>query len=384
MIINIFGSTGIIGSKSLKIISNFFPKIKINLLCANNNFSKLANQIEKYKPKYVYLNNEKKIKYLKSIINSKTKILNYDELNSYLKESYSDLSILSISGYKSLNYFDTILKNTKSLGLVSKEAVVSGGHLFKKYNKFNRSKIFPLDSEHFSIYNFLSSYKFNKSNINNLTLTASGGPFYGKKYTSLKNVTFKMASNHPKWNMGYKNSIDSATLSNKCLELIEAHYLFDISFNKLNIVIHPQSKIHSIFEFKNYLYNMIYFYNDMSIPIYHYLNQNLHYEFKKQKYLFNKNENLEFLDVKNDQFPIYNFFMKLDKDNPANLIKFNVANEFAVNLFKNNIIKYTDIYNIIIKISSLNLNYNLNTIKDIINYHELLEIKINEKINTII
>ena len=122
----------------------------------------------------------------------------------------------------------------------------------------------------------------------------------------------------------------------------------------------------------------------MSIPLYHFLNQNFKYKLENKKYLFNKNENLEFLNVKNDEFPIYNFFMKLDKNKPANLIKFNIANEFAVDLFKKNMIKYTDIYNIITKISSLNLNYNLNTINDIINYHELLEIKINEKIKTII
>ena len=108
MIINIFGSTGIIGSKSLKIISNLFPNIKINLLCANNNYLKLAKQINKYNPKYAFLNNQKIIKNLKSIINTKTILLDFNELNSYLKESYSDLSLLSISGYKSLNYFDAI------------------------------------------------------------------------------------------------------------------------------------------------------------------------------------------------------------------------------------------------------------------------------------
>ena len=374
MNINIYGSTGIIGSKTLKILNDYFPKIKINLLCADKNVNKLIKQIHLYSPKFVYLNNKKKLSILKKNINSTTKILDYNELIFYLKETKSDLSLLAISGYKSLNYFEIILKNTHSLGLVSKETIVSAGHLFNKYNKSIKNKIFPLDSEHFSIFNYL-----NKNNINDLaklTLTASGGPFLGKKYSSLSNISFKKASSHPNWKMGYKNSIDSATLSNKCLELVEAHYLFNLPFEKLNVIIHPQSKIHSIFEYKNYIYNMIAFYNDMTIPIYHFLNQDQNSTLKYNKFSLVKNSEYKFMDVKFSEFPILKLFNEMDKYEPTNIIKFNVANEFAVNLFKNNIIKYTDIYKIVAKITSLNLNYKLKSIKDILEYHELLERKI--------
>ncbi len=374
MNINIYGSTGIIGSKTLKILNDYFPKIKVNLLCANKNVNKLIKQIHLYSPKFVYLNNKKKLSILKKNINSTTKILDYNELVYYLKETKSDLSLLAISGYKSLNYFEIILKNTHSLGLVSKETIVSAGHLFNKYNKSIKNKIFPLDSEHFSIFNYL-----NKNNINDLaklTLTASGGPFLGKKYSSLSNISFKKASSHPSWKMGYKNSIDSATLSNKCLELVEAHYLFNLPFEKLNVIIHPQSKIHSIFEYKNYIYNMIAFYNDMTIPIYHFLNQDQNSTLKYNKFNLVKNSEYKFMDVKFSEFPILKLFNAMDKYEPTNIIKFNVANEFAVNLFKNNIIKYTDIYKIVAKITSLNLNYKLKSIKDILEYHELLERKI--------
>ena len=377
MNINIYGSTGIIGSKTLKILNDYFPKIKINLLCANKNVNKLIKQIHLYSPKFVYLNNKKKLSILKKNINSTTKILDYNELVYYLKETKSDLSLLAISGYKSLNYFEIILKNTHSLGLVSKETIVSAGHLFNKYNKSIKNKIFPLDSEHFSIFNYL-----NKNNINDLaklTLTASGGPFLGKKYSSLSNISFKKASSHPNWKMGYKNSIDSATLSNKCLELVEAHYLFNLPFEKLNVIIHPQSKIHSIFEYKNYIYNMIAFYNDMTIPIYHFLNQDQNSTLKYNKFSLVKNSEYKFMDVKFSEFPILKLFNEMDKYDPTNIIKFNVANEFAVNLFKNNIIKYTDIYKIVAKITSLNLNYKLKSIKDILEYHELLERKILRK-----
>ena len=377
MIIDIYGSTGIIGTKTLKIIEKNFPQLKINLLCANNSVHKLIKQANFYRPKFVHINNSKNIQILKRNINPATTILDKFDLESYLKSANPDFSLLAISGYKSLNYFDLILNGSQSLGLVSKEAIVSAGHLFKNYRKNIINKIFPIDSEHFSIFNFLQSKKI--KDLTKLTLTASGGPFLGIKHSSLKNVSFKEASNHPKWKMGYKNSIDSATLSNKCLEIIEAHYLFNIPYEKLDIIIHPQSKIHSIFEFKNYIYNMVAFQNDMSIPIYHYLNQKFDYKMLDNMFLFQKNDQYNFSQIKINEFPIYKAFEQLDKSDPANIIKFNVGNEYAVNLFKKNLINYTDIYKIIMKIVSLNLNYNLNNIKDIIKYHEILETKINEQ-----
>jgi len=381
MNINIYGSTGIIGTKTLSIINKHFDNLKVNLLCANNNVDKLINQVHIFSPKYVYLNNKNKINYLKKNINNQTQILKYDELISYLNSSKSEFSLLAISGYKSLNYFESILNNTSSLGLVNKESIVSAGHLFKNINKSLKKKIYPLDSEHFSIF---KNINFNKNEeLKKLTLTASGGPFLGKKYLSLKNISFKKASAHPKWKMGYKNSIDSATLVNKCLELIEAHYLFDLEYNNLKIIIHPESKIHSIFEYSNYLYNMVAFHNDMTIPIYHFLNQYNKYELNENKFSFKGNEKLSFYNVKFDEFPIFKFFNSFNKSDPSNIIKFNVGNEFAVNLFKNNRIKYTDICKIVTKITSLNLNYKLKNIKDIIYYHELLENIINEKFNSL-
>jgi len=378
MKINIFGSTGIIGSKTLDIINNYFPSIKINLLCSNTNVRKLISQIKIYSPKYVYLNDASKIDFLKKNINKNVIIFNFNELKSYLINSNSEYTLLAISGYKSLNYLDPILINTQSLGLVSKEAVVSAGHLFKGFKKKYKNKIYPLDSEHFSIFKNINKNFFE---INKVKLTASGGPFLGKNYHSLKNISFSAASKHPKWKMGFKNSIDSATLVNKCLELIEAHYLFDLPFEKLEIVIHPESQIHSIFEYNNFIYNMVAFQNDMLIPIYNFLNQKFNYILNKDKFKISNNQSFNFSNVKNKEFPVYKFFNDLNKSNPSNIIKFNVANEYAVNLFKNNKIKYTEILKIIIKITSINMDYKLNNIKDIINYHELLEIKINEKFN---
>ena len=378
MNINIFGSTGIIGSKTLYIINNYFPEIKINLLCANSNVKKFIRQIDIYTPKYVFLNDDTKINFLKKKINQNIKILTFDELKSYLNNSKSDLTLLAISGYKSLNYLESILNNTKSLGLVSKEAIVSSGHLFKNFDKNIKNKIYPLDSEHFSIFQNIDK---NNEKLKMIKLTASGGPFFGKNFNSLKNISFSKAAKHPKWKMGCKNSIDSATLVNKCLELVEAHYLFDFPFDKLDIVIHPESQIHSIFEYNNYIYNMIAFQNDMIIPIYNFLNQKFKYLLNKEKFRISNNKSFNFSKVNNQEFPVYKFFKNLNKSNPSNIIKFNVGNEYAVNLFKNKLIKYTEILKIISKITSLNIDYKLNNIKDILDYHELLEIKISEKLS---
>ena len=374
MKINIFGSTGIIGSKTLDILKNNFPQIKINLLCANRNVKKLIQQVNIFKPKYVFLNDINKINILKKNINHKITILNFKELISYLFTSKSDLSLLAISGYKSLNYLEPILKNTSSLGLVSKEAIVSSGHLFKKFNKQIRNKIYPLDSEHFSIFQYI---KKNNIELKQIKLTASGGPFLGKNYKSLEDISFSEASNHPKWKMGYKNSIDSATLVNKCLELIEAHYLFDVPFTKLDILIHPESLVHSIIEDYHYVSKLIYFYNDMKIPIINFLNNDdCKYLPINNKFNFINELTLNFTKVDFEIYPIYNYFKSIDKSNPRNLIKFNLGNEYAVDLFKQKKIKYIEILQLIKEITSLNIDSDVNNIHNIIQYHENLKLYI--------
>ena len=368
MKINIYGSTGVIGKKTLECIDKNFSNIKINLLCAKTNSSLLFNQIQKYQPKYAFLYDIEKFSKFNYKI-GKTKILNYSDLLSYLSSSYANLSILAVSGYQSLYFLDHIIKNTDHLGIASKEAIVSAGHIFNKKKYFKKTNIFPLDSEHFSLFHNLKRNNIN--NIKKIIITASGGPFYKRQFNSLRNIKFSEAINHPKWKMGYKNSIDSATMVNKCLELIEAHYLFDIPYNKMDVLIHPQAIVHSIIEYKNYLTNFNMFKNDMKIPIINFLlnSNNSFGKFDEKLYSIDYN-NFEFAKVKNNVFPIYKYFNNLDKNKPQNLIKFNIGNEFAVNLFKNNRIKYTDIYNIIKKVTSLNLYYPVNTIKDIIHYHE--------------
>ena len=382
MNINIFGSTGTIGLKTLEIISESFPTLSVNLLCAKSNIFLLKKQIYKYKPKYAFIYDEKKA----SIQNKKignTKILNFKELIIYLSSSKSNLSVLAISGYKSLYFLEDIIKNTDNLGIASKEAIVSAGHIFKKKKYFKKTNIFPLDSEHYSLFEYFKKNS-DKKKISNIIITASGGPFLNRKFNTLKNINFSEAIKHPKWKMGYKNSIDSATLVNKCLELIEAHYLFEIPFNKIDIRVHPEALVHSIVQHDNYVTHFNLFKNDMKIPILNFLlqtglkNKNIDHSLHLKKF-----ENLNFYKVKNEVFPIYKLFNNLNKKRPENLIKFNIGNEFAVNLFKNKLIRYTDIYKIIEKVTSLNLYSDVNTIKDIIHYHEAIEKKLLEFKNNI-
>ncbi len=384
MNINIYGSTGIIGIKTLNLLKRYYPEIKINLLCAKSNINLLLKQIKDFNPKYVFLSDFNKAKILKSKVNNKTKIINYDDLIKYLESSKSTYSILAISGYKSLYFLEHIINNSDNVGIASKEAIVSAGHIFKKKKYFVKTNIFPLDSEHFSLFEYLKgNYLFEKTK--KIILTASGGPFFNKKFKNLKNIKFQDAINHPKWNMGYKNSIDSATLVNKCLELIEAHYLFQIPFEKLSIKIHPEALVHSIVQKENYVSHMNFFRNDMDIPISNFLNQNYKkFKINNKKLEINEDSNLNFFEVTKENFPIYDFFKKIDKNHPHNLIKFNIGNEFAVNLFKNKKIAYTDIYTIIKKATSLNLYSSLNNIKEIIDYHEKFEKKLKSKFKNII
>ena len=292
MNINLYGSTGVIGKLTLKLLSNYFPNYKINLLCAKSNLKTLVNQCQIHQPNYVYLDNPNKINQLKSNLPKKTRILYKNDLLDYLENSKSDMSILAVSGYQSLKYLEPILKNSKQMGIVSKEAIVSGGHILKKLSKKYQCEIFPLDSEHYSIFSHFNKINLKQSNVKKINLTASGGPFYKKKFKSLTNVSFSQAIKHPKWKMGYKNSIDSATLVNKCLELIEAHYLFDISYHNLDILIHPESLVHSIIEYTNYTSNLIYFYNDMKIPIFNFLNNKENINFYEKKFTFPRNLNI--------------------------------------------------------------------------------------------
>jgi len=382
MNINIFGSTGTIGTKTLKIIEKYYPFITINLLTANSNYKKFIYQIKKYKPKAVFIKNEKYFNILKKNINYKLIYISNNEIHDYLNSTKTNLTLLAISGIDGLDYLDSICKNTSNLGLVNKESIVSAGHLLNSILKKNKTNLFPLDSEHFSLFNSINKL----SEYNKIYLTASGGPFLKSSYNVVKNATFEKATKHPKWKMGYKNSIDSATLVNKILEIIEAKYLFNIPLNKLDILIHPEALIHSVIEHNNFTSTFNYFYPDMAIPIINFLNivnkNNSHFEsFNIKKFNLKKNETMNFLEVDNNKFPIYYYFRTLDFNSPKNIIKFNISNQYAVDLFKDKKIIYGDIVKNIAKFMKININSPVNSVENVINFHyDFKRLLLNSKI----
>ena len=380
MKINIYGSTGVIGQKSLKLVNNY-PNIKINLLLANNNFKKLISQSIKYKPKYICIKNSKYYEYVKSKIPKNVNIIKHNDLNLFLEKNFVEISILAVSGYNALLYFDSIINNTKFLGLVNKEVIVSAGHLFKKKKYIKSAKIFPIDSEHFSLFNFFNNYNYKLADIKKVYLTASGGPFLNYNSNKLANVSVKEATNHPKWKMGKKNSIDSATLANKCLELIEAHYLFDIPYNKLKILIHPESLVHSIVEFYNGISVFNYFYNDMDIPLINFFDYVMNKKSinLKSQYFINKNFNLNFIKPDQNNFPIYKIFNKVKNMEIEKKIMFNVINENAVELFTKNKIKFNDISKYVNKYLSLDLKMPINNVNNIFKFQLYIKNKLDIK-----
>ncbi len=380
MKINIYGSTGVIGQKSLKLVNNY-PNIKINLLLANNNFKKLISQSIKYKPKYICIKNSKYYEHVKAKVPKNVNIIKHNDLNSFLEKNFVEISILAISGYNALLYFDSIINNSKFLGLVNKEVIVSAGHLFKKKKYIKSAKIFPIDSEHFSLFNFFNNYNYKLAEIKNVYLTASGGPFLNYNSNKLADVSVKEATNHPKWKMGKKNSIDSATLANKCLELIEAHYLFDIPYNKLKILIHPESLVHSIVEFYNGISVFNYFYNDMDIPLINFFDYVMNKKSinLKSQYFINKNFNLNFIKPDNKNYPIYKIFNKVKNKEIEKKIMFNVINENAVELFTKNKIKFNDISKYVNKYLSLDLKMPINNVNNIFKFQLYIKNKLDIK-----
>ena len=376
MNINIFGSTGVIGTKVLKLIDRYDLKLSINLLVCKQNYKKLIYQINKYKPKYVYIENEKYISYLKKRKLNTNIILSKEKLDYLLLNSKTNMSILSIDGISALKYLNSIIKNTDNLGLVNKECIVSAGHLFSKSNFYKKTNIYPLDSEHFSLFKLFNKKIISKE-IKKIYITASGGSFYKKKIKKSK-IKFQDVIDHPKWKMGIKNSIDSSTLANKCLEIIEAKYLFNIDFEKIDILIHPESLVHSIIEYNDYTYTFNYFFNDMNIPLLNFLFNSMKKNNlpKINEYKINKEFFLSFESNSLKNYPIYNLFKSINNKNPRNLIKFNLLNEFAVNLFINGKLQFDQIPRFIKENLILKEKNNLNSINKILDY--------NDKINNIL
>ena len=248
--VTILGSTGSIGLSTLDVINQHSDKYEVVGLSINNNYEKLLEQVSVFKPKIVSIKDSNSFKKFKNKNTLKNlKVLNGNDSFDDILDFDTDIVVAAITGSAGLLPVVSAAKRGITIALANKESLVCSGSLVTSLAKKNGSKILPVDSEHNAIYQVLDLK--NKKNVSKLILTASGGPFLNKKISDLENITPDEAVKHPNWSMGRKISVDSATMMNKGLELIEAHYLFEISHEKIEIVVHPESIIHSCVEYSD-------------------------------------------------------------------------------------------------------------------------------------
>ena len=370
-LISILGSTGSIGLTTLNILSKKKGFFKYNLFSADKNFKLIISQIKKYKPKYIIINNfQTYIKIKNKIKKSKTKIV-FAENMKYQSLARSNITLSAIPGLEGLKPTIEMIKKSKSLLIANKESVICGWDLIKKVSKKHKTKIIPIDSEHFSIMQLLKNYKLYE--IKKIYLTASGGPFLNKKTTQLKKIKPQQALQHPKWKMGKKISINSSTLMNKILELIEAQKLFNIPSKKLSIIIHPQSLVHAIAELKNGLVKFIYHETSMIVPIANAIFDNK-IDINKFINLKSKNQiqNLSFQKVNNKIFPMVKLKDRVFEYYSTPII-INAANEVLVDQFIRKKIPFLSMYKLVLIVLK-DRNYRKYAIKKPKNINQIIEI----------
>jgi 1-deoxy-D-xylulose-5-phosphate reductoisomerase len=356
--IAILGSTGSIGKILLNVIKKNEKLFKIILLTANKDYKTLYTQAKKYNVKNLIITNDNSYKILKKKC-KKTNINVYNDYNNFNKifKKKIDYTMNSIVGFAGLKPTLEVIKFTKKIAIANKESIICGWNLIKKKSILNKTKIIPIDSEHFSIWSTLNKFNINHEinldkSIQNIFITASGGPFRKTPFKNFKNIRINQAIKHPTWKMGKKISIDSATLMNKLFEVIEAQRLFDINMNKISIKIHPQSYIHSIIKFKGGLIKICAHEPNMSIPITNSLDLNPN-EIQNSKPNFKILNNLNFTDVDIKKFPI----IKILNDYPNHCSLYDAAlvsiNDELVNLFLNKKISFNDIFKNLLNILNL-------------------------------
>jgi 1-deoxy-D-xylulose-5-phosphate reductoisomerase len=333
----ILGSTGSIGKTTLEIISKNKKEFDVVLLSGNNNVKLLITQAKKFKPLYIYSNNFYFQEKLRIFCNDNKIILINDLL--LLKKIKFDITVAAISGIAGLIPTINIIKFSKKILIANKESIICGWKFILKELKKYNCHFTPIDSEHFSIHNLIKNQNINT--IKDIYLTASGGPFF-EKNVNLNKVTPAQAAKHPNWKMGKKISIDSANLMNKVLEVIEASLIFNLPINKFKIIIHPQSLIHAVIEFKNGLSSMLYHYNDMKIPIANSLYNNF-YNHKNNDFEFLSQNQLTFIKANSKRNPSLKILKFKNILNQKGFILINAINETLVQKFLENKITFGDI-----------------------------------------
>jgi len=349
--IAILGSTGSIGKCLLKIIEKDLKSFNVTLLTANKNYRELFNQAKKFKVKNLIISDYKS--YCKAVTINKNKNFRiYNNFNKFSEifKTKVDYSMSAIVGLPGLEPTINIIKYSKTIAIANKESIICGWNLIKKMINKHHVNFVPVDSEHFSIWSSINSKKIK---IDKIYLTASGGPFYKRKFSDLENIKISEALKHPTWKMGKKISIDSATLINKIFEVIEASKIFDIELKKIKIILHPSSYVHALIKFSNGLINIIAHDTSMKVPIFNTIYWDEFKSLKTEKINFPKLNTLNFINADKINFPLLDLIKRLPiKDSLFETVIVS-ANDCLVKLFLDKKIRFTDISKILLKITNM-------------------------------
>ena len=368
----VLGATGSIGDSVLSVIKQNKNKLNLLGISFGSNISKAKDIINEFRLKNVYSESDESHKSLKHAFknNYELNILkDKSELEELLNKDDVDIIVSAISGFAGLESTIMAAKTGKTILLANKESIVVAGDVILPVAKEHSTEIIPIDSEHNAIFQCLNSDK-NTDDVSKIIITASGGPFLNKSISELSQVTKNEALNHPNWEMGEKITIDSASLVNKCLELIEARYLFDLEEKFFEIVVHPQSIIHSIVTYKDGSSISQMSNPDMRVPIAHALsvsNRRLNLDFSEIDF---STLSLTFQKIPEDRTQIFDIARYVCNNKGSSRIIFNAANEVAVQSFLNEDITFDKIYEVIYRTFDtipMSKDVDLNTIYEIDN-----------------
>src|SRR3989344_1735128 len=348
--LSILGSTGSIGTQTLEIVKNNPSEFRVAGLTTNNNIELLKKQIQEFKPIAVAVMDEEKADFLKGDININV----YSGIGGIIKiAKLNEVDTVVNSLVGSIGVKPTIeaIKNKKNIALANKETLVTAGSIVMQEIEKNNVDLMPIDSEHSAIFQCLNSNNFNKiinnkeikNEVNKIIITCSGGAFKNLTKKQLGNVTAKDALKHPTWNMGNKITIDSATLMNKGFEVIEAHWLYNFPFKKIDVVMHPQSIIHSLVEFKDNSVIAQLGNPDMKIPIQYALSYPKRFSSNSKKLNLAEIKNLSFSEPNFELFPCLKYACDAGIKGGTLPAVLNAANEIAVYAFLEDKIKFLDI-----------------------------------------
>lgn len=345
----ILGSTGSIGEQTLEIIREHSDDFEVLALSCNNSWQKLADQVNEFRPRYALLGNEENFSELRNSINhDQTELLAGNEkLVSLATLDEADVILNSLVGFAGFEPTINALKAKKKVALANKESLVVGGEIINELLKDRRDLLIPVDSEHSAMLQCLVGEPLER--IEKLIITASGGPFRTWSRKEMQNITVDDALDHPNWSMGSKITIDSATMMNKGLEIIEAHWLFDMPLSKIEAVVHPQSVIHSVVTFVDGSSKAQLGPPTMKVPILYALT---YPERKRQEVPqldWEQAFDLNFEPVDYDRFPCLKLAIDAAKEGGVAPAILNAANEIAVQRFLNKEIPYIKIPDIIEK-----------------------------------